>query len=104
LNKELLRFATIVSHDLRRFDAEADEFFEFVTAGAKWMTRLISDLLEHSKAGAERTHLVPVDSRYFLILLYAISAYRSTRPEQSSRPALSPKCWRTINSPVFFKI
>lgn len=46
-----------------RFDADADEFLNFVTSGAEWMTRLISDLLDYSRASSERTYLVCVDSQ-----------------------------------------
>ncbi|MDQ2776626.1 MAG: ATP-binding protein [Acidobacteriota bacterium] len=81
-NEELERFTAVVSHDLReplrmvsayaqllaqryqgRFDADADEFLEFVASGAEWMTQLVSDLLEYSKAGNERKRLVSVDSQ-----------------------------------------
>jgi light-regulated signal transduction histidine kinase (bacteriophytochrome) len=47
-----------------RFDAEADEYLEFVTSGAEWMTELISDLLEYARAGNERIRLVSVDSQF----------------------------------------
>jgi signal transduction histidine kinase len=35
----------------------------FVTSGAEWMTRLISDLLDYSRVVRERTCLVRVDSQ-----------------------------------------
>lgn len=49
-----------------KLDADADGFLNFVTSGAQWMTRLIFDLLEYSKVGTERTHLVSVDSQRLL--------------------------------------
>ncbi len=85
LNEELQRFTAAASHDLReplrtvaacarlladrysgRLDTDADEFLEFIVAGAKSMTQLVSDLLEYSRLGGSQTQLISLDSRFAL--------------------------------------
>ncbi len=84
-NAELQRLTAIVSHDLReplrmicayaqllaeryggKLDADADEFLNFITGGARWMTQLIFDLLDYSKTSTEPSRLVTIDSQQSL--------------------------------------
>ncbi len=84
-NAGLQRFTAVVSHDLReplrmmfayaqllaeryrgKLDADADEFLNFITGGARWMTQLISDLLDYSKTSTEPSRFVTIDSQQSL--------------------------------------
>ena len=79
-NSELEQFAYIASHDLQaplrailgyiqliqsrykgRLDADADEFFQFITDGAHRMNELIRDLLTYSRTGRSEIVVSEVD-------------------------------------------
>lgn len=80
-NEDLDRFAAIASHDLQeplrmiasfadvlrgrlanRLDTQEQSYFEFIHDGAARMQRLLSDLLQYSRAGSRAMRLSPVNA------------------------------------------